>query len=246
MGGVIVERYAMIWAMPRILRGAFFTHWGEFLQFAAEASANAKQVVAAEPKAWPMRDALGAILFSAIATEAFINDLAEAAAREADHAHDMQLPAAPVLADLAAVLNSVEDDRGGVQLKYHMARMACTGHAFDRGIAPFQDFDRLIRLRNLLVHPRHQDRTTSLGYIEPASDIIRDLQQRGLTQTRPRGQGDPPGGMSWLSQVYCDRTATWAHEAARDIIAELIRVLPYDDRLFYISFLRQWLSSSKG
>lgn len=80
-----------------------------------------------------MRDALSAILFSAIATEAFINDLAEAATREADDARDMQLPAAPVLADLAAVLNSIEDDRGGVQLKYHMARMTCAGHALTAG-----------------------------------------------------------------------------------------------------------------
>jgi len=31
------------------------------------------------------------------------------------------------------------------------------------------------------------------------------------------------GGTSWLDEISCSRTATWAHEAARDIIADLIK-----------------------
>jgi len=59
-----------------------------------------------------------------------------------------------------------------------------TGETLDPDAAPFQDFAALIRLRNDLVHPRHLDRATETGHIEPVSKVVKNLQQRGLTTTR--------------------------------------------------------------
>ena len=229
--------------MPDRPIGGFGPNWPVFVHLAAEARDAAVQVEEADSRAWPMRDALSAILFSALATEAFINELPEAAFRDAYALRSLQLPAVPILNELATTLGVMVAAREKIQLKYQAARRILTGRAFDRGAAPYQDFDRLIALRNDLVHPRHQDRTTALGHTEPASPVVRDLQRRGLTRTRGRRPGDPAGGMSWLGEIYCGRTAAWAHKAACDVIAELIRALPQHDRLWSMTSFRAWLSS---
>jgi hypothetical protein len=223
---------------PRVL----VTHWNEYIHYAAEARDNTKKVVADNPAAWPGHDVLAAILFSAIATEAFINDLGEIAEIDGRDAEEIQLPAAYMLADLAAVLASIEADKGGVQLKYHMAYRVLTGRAFQVNSPPFQDFNLLMRVRNLLVHPRQGDQHSEHGHIEPASRDIRTLQQRGLTQTRGRRPGDPGGGMSWMNELYTERMATWAHATARDIIVAVIEELP-GDRLFAVAGLKNWAAN---
>lgn len=232
--------------MPDRSIGGFGPHWPEFMHFAAEARDAAIQVETANPKAWPMRDALSAILFSALAAEAFINELPEAAARDAYGIRNLQLPAAPVLDDLTVILNAMEQAHERIQPKYDAAPKILTGRAFDHGAATFQDFNDLMKLRNDLVHPRHLDQTTALGHTEPASPVVRDLQQRGLTRTRGRRRGDPMGGMSWLSEIYCGRTAAWAHKAACDVIVELTRALPMQERLWFMTSFRNWLASPAG
>ncbi len=229
--------------MPDRPIGGFGPHWPEFMHFAAEARDAAVQVETANPKAWPMRDALSAFLFSALAAEAFINELPEAASRDAYGIRDLQLPAALVLEDLAATLNAMEQAHDRIQLKYDAARKILIGSAFDHSAAPFQDFNDLMKLRNDLVHPRHLDQTTALGHTEPASPVVRDLQRRGLTRTRGRRPDDPMGGTSWLSEIYCARTAAWAHKAACGVIVELIRALPRHERLWAMTSFGDWLAS---
>jgi hypothetical protein len=229
--------------MPDRPIGGFGPHWPEFMHFAAEARDAAIQVETADAKARPMRDALSAILFPALAAEAFINELPEAASRDAYGIRDLHLPAAPVLDDLALTLNAMELAHEGIQAKYDAARKILTGRAFDHGVAPFKDLDQLVKLRDHLVHPRHRDRTTALGHTEPASPVVRDLRQRGLTRTRGRRRGDPMGGMSWLSEIYCGRTAAWAHKAACAVIVELINALPRHERLWAMTSFRNWLAS---
>jgi hypothetical protein len=46
-----------------------------------------------------------------------------------------------------------------------------------------------------------------------------------------------------LSELYCGRTATWAHKAACDVIRELIMVLPRDNRLWTMTIFDNWLTS---
>jgi len=190
-----------------------------------------------------MRDARSPILFSALTAEAFINELPEAASRDTYGIRDLQLSAVPVLDDLALTISAMEQAHERVQSKYDAARKILTGRAFDHGAAPFQDFNNLMKLRNDLVHPGHLDETTALGHTEPASPVVRDLQRRGLTRTRGRRRGDPMGGMSWLSEIYCGRTAAWAHKAACNVIVELISALPRDERLWAMTSFRNWLAS---
>ncbi len=128
--------------MPDRPIGGFGPHWPEFTHFAAGARDAAIQVEIADPKAWPMRDALSAILFSALAAEAFINDLPEAASRDAHGIRDLQLTAAPLLDHLAAILNAMEQTHERIQPKYDAARKLLTGRAFDHAAAPVSRLQR--------------------------------------------------------------------------------------------------------
>jgi hypothetical protein len=208
--------------------GTFFPHWFEFLCLAAQARDRAQQT-SGSANGQPTSEALTAILFSALAAEALINELGEAAARSANLHPDVR--GLDTLADLATMLDTTERAQGQIDLKYHLASKILAGKTFARGEAPFQDFANLITLRNELVHPRHRDRTTAEGHVEPASKVIRDLQQRGLTRTKGIGPGDAPGGMSWLDGIKSSGVANWAYDSARDIVSALLMMLPDDDGL---------------
>ena len=232
---------AIIENMPKSPTGAFFVHWFELYCLAIEARDKANDIQAASPDAWP-HEALSAILFASLAAEAFINELAEAAARDANGPWMTGLPGVDLLRDLAETLDAIEDAQGSIGLKYHMASKILSGRTFDASKVPFQEFDTLVKVRNEIVHPRHRDRTRGGGYIEPTSPAIRDLQQRGLTTTRGRKSGDVPGGISWLNEIECARTATWACQAAREIITAVLTMLPQDFRLSAINHFRDRLS----
>jgi hypothetical protein len=231
---------AIIENMPSSATGAFFVHWFELFCLATKERDKANEVQAASPNAWP-DEALSAILFSALAAEAFINELAEAAARDASGHWMAGLPGVDLLRDLAETLDMIEDAQGSVGLKYHMAAKILSGRTFDASQAPFQDFETLVKVRNEVVHPRHRDRTREGGYVEPACPAIRGLQQRGLTTTRGRKSGDVPGGMSWLNEIECGRTATWACQAARGIITAVLTMLPDGFHLSAINHFRDRL-----
>ena len=97
--------------------GTFFPHWFEFLCLAAQARDRAQQITASG-NGQPTSEALTAILFSALATEALINELPEAAAR-ADNLHP-DVPGLSTLADLAATLDMTEKAQGQIDLKYQL------------------------------------------------------------------------------------------------------------------------------
>jgi hypothetical protein len=233
---------ATIENMPKPSTGAFFIHWFELFCIAVQARDKANEIQTASPDAWPP-EALSAILFSALAVEAFINELAEAAARDSHEQWTTGLPGVDVLRDLAETLDMIEDAQGNIGLKYHLASKILRGRTFNANQAPFQDFNALVKLRNELVHPRHRDRTKEERYIEPRSSVIRDLQQRGLTSSKGRNPGDPGGGMSWLNEIECGRTATWACQAAREIITAVLPLLPQGPHLFAINLFHDQLAN---
>jgi len=74
------------------------------------------------------------------------------------------------------------------------------GRTFDKGKQPYQDLKALVRLRNSLVHFRMDDRPT-------AEKAIRDLSQRGILLSVPRGRASD---YSWVAKVNCTEGIRWA------------------------------------
>lgn len=207
--------------------GVFSVHFSHYLVTAYEARNRTKQAIDASPESMPP-DALIAIVFSAFGAEAFINELAELAQRDVDHSKEV-LNDAETLRDLAAILTEIEETRGQVELKYQMASKVLSGRTFPRGKQPFQDFRDLMRLRDALAHIRQGDKTDDAGRISPRHDVVRRLQQMGRTRTRGRRPDDIPGGMSWLNELETTGAATWAYQAAYNIVTAIGNMLPGDE-----------------
>jgi hypothetical protein len=224
--------------------GAFHINWRLFLIIAAEARDRARAATAQDSNAVPTSDALTTIVFSAVATEAFINELTEAARR--DSARPIGTLLATELAllnDLATILEQIEKSRGPIELKYHMASKILSGRTFERGADPFQRFANLVNLRNDIVHAGHGDQTSRDGYTRPSSTVIRDLQQKGLTTTPGRKPPEPPGGTSWIVEVSSSGVADWAYQAARGIVTAVSEMLPDDFRLLITAMIKQQAAS---
>jgi hypothetical protein len=242
---------------------AMFGNAVRLFGFAREARDRTRQAIQAQPTASP-GDAAVAVIMSAVAAEGFINELAEAARvldrepgspggapgrpgqpGQASVGGDASVPAVTEdsqarakLANLARLLGEVEESRGTVQLKYQIASLALSGRTFDPGMNPFQDFDTLVEVRNLLVHFRPRDKfaTDHEGFVtgneHPRS--VRALQQRGLAK-RP----EEDSLHSWSGTLMTREMADWACSTALEMILAIVRLVPPSNtRLFVSGFER--------
>ncbi|WP_329000871.1 hypothetical protein OHA18_41380 [Kribbella sp. NBC_00709] len=217
--------------------GVMFIHWFSYLMIAREAHERAVAWREDSPSV-VSGDGLVAVVFAALSVEAFINELTEMAARSTSLSPPTENG---VMTDLGRTLSEIEDAKGPVELKYQMAFKILSGTTLSPGEQPYQDFKKLVQLRNDLVHLRHRDRTDDAGYVSPMSGVVRDLQQRRITLTRGRMPGDVPGGTSWLDELRSPEIAAWACRAAASIITTLGEMLP-DDEDLGIAFVKQQVS----
>jgi hypothetical protein len=123
--------------------------------------------------------AIIAVIMSAIAMEAFINEVTALSVSRTPIGVD-----APV-ERFAAVMSKAVETRADVRLKYQLARASLVGEPFDRGTQPFQDFATLVRLRNWCVHLSPTERRPER--------IVQQFVQRGFvpeaaTYTNDAGQ----------------------------------------------------------
>lgn len=166
-------------------------------------------------------DALTAIVFSAVALEAFINEAGRFAA----------LPPVPgetipgSVSAFAALAEEIEESRGPLNLKFLLAKHFFTGQPYDKGVPPYQDFDLLIRLRNALVHPKPEekfefDAERRLLVATPHSLVARLRSKNILAEFEP----DIPASLiSWLGTRA---VARWACNAASEMVRSIIDAAP--------------------
>jgi hypothetical protein len=91
-------------------------------------------------------DALVAILFSAAAVEAFVNEFPELLFFLGRGI----IP--PEMRALEQLLRVAEDQNASVTLKLQIIAASASGKALDKSRQPYQDYSLLIALRNKLVH----------------------------------------------------------------------------------------------
>jgi hypothetical protein len=130
-----------------------FTHWPLYLTIAREARDKATEIMSGNPNAVPT-EAIVAMVMSALATEAFINELAEWADMTTAHLESGASVSHDLLRDVANTLAELEANRGSTALKYQVTAKILSGSTFPPGEAPFQDFRNLLSLRDLIVHLR--------------------------------------------------------------------------------------------
>src|SRR6185437_3506639 len=89
-------------------------------------------------------NATASTIFSALATETFINEvsyLANGLFRGTEGAW---------LQTLGDVLEELEDSHAPITSKYLIAKFVLSGAPFDKGKSPYQEFALLIRVRNVI------------------------------------------------------------------------------------------------
>ncbi|MGH9509550.1 MAG: hypothetical protein ACRD2M_06420 [Terriglobales bacterium] len=165
-----------------------------------------------------------------VSIEAFINELAVIAA-----IHVAKDGAPGWLTTLGEVLNEAEEARGSLQSKYQLAMFVVSGKPFERGKAPFQDFDTLLRLRNDIVHLRPYQRVRKNpdgNFVQADPKVVKLLQGTGALGTHELlEEARRKGGLiesDWLDEVSTKAMARWACNAAAAVVSELIAAFPPD------------------
>lgn len=159
-----------------------------------------------------------AILFSAAATEAYLSEIVYCAS--------LGSASFPALAQFVDFMEEAEESHVQVRAKYLLAKALVSDKPFDKGSAPFQDFDLLIRLRNDLVHMK--------------PDIVRDEPVKIASIMRAKGLCRPSEGMgrqSWMSEIATREAARWACNTAVEITESLFEPSG-KDHPFLTAFVR--------
>jgi hypothetical protein len=173
------------------------------------------------------RECLASVIFSAISTEAFVNELSELARGLGGRSDEPGW-----VRGLGQVLGAAEDSHASIESKYHLARLVVTGQVFDKGAQTFQDFALLVDLRNIVVHakPHEVTREQASSGIFPAEDkIIRQLEQRGVIKSPspPKGSGSEKVTLitNLLDELSLQSVGRWACNSAAGIVNAVLDFL---------------------
>jgi hypothetical protein len=194
--------------------GGMHLHAAEFMAIALDARDRAAEARRSD-RTVMAADALVSVVMATAATEAFINELGAY--------YELRDLREPRETATGAALAEVEKSRGSTELKYLMASLGLSGQMFDRGAQPFQDFSTLMKIRNDLMHPRPLDEFDDAGGVTARPTYVREFERRGMTCR----QGDGVS-MSWLNLLETDQIASWACQAAVEIIVAVVEMTPPD------------------
>lgn len=188
-------------------------------------------------------DALTAILLSAAATEAFINELPEHVRihqgrvpeeprQQSDEERELRqrmrlehpellnraMPEVlPAVDAMATALEAAEEARESTVEKYDSAKLSLTGVPFDRGHAPMQAFMELMGLRDSVMHLKH----TRYGRRHKGERLALNLGQRGVIEAEIANTTLSP-----INKFLSPGVAAHAYESALGIIRGLLSHIP--------------------
>lgn len=167
-------------------------------------------------------DALDAIIFSAAALEAFINETAELAS-EATRSSIFLAP--PEVKTFASLLEEAERSRASIQMKFMLAKIALTGQTYDTGSVPYQDFALLIDLRNALLHLRPIEKIEhgpQGGLTLKPAPLLAQLRSKNILAD----YGSEDVIATWISTISTRAAARWACEVAAAMVQSIVDIVP--------------------
>jgi hypothetical protein len=181
-----------------------YTSW-HIWNVAADAASQAKVKKAAQPKV-VTADSVSAIILSAVATEAFINELGA----HLSSLQKLELKNAEDWITVGILLEEFEAERMQVAAKYLFASKLLPGKPLKKGEQPFQNFQLLIATRNDFVYPKAQQKPPK---------YFAQLERLELTYHK---KTDEPKLAGWMTQLATPEMACWACRSAHDIIWNII------------------------
>lgn len=167
-------------------------------------------------------DAIVAIIFSASALEAFINELPEMASADVEH---LGIKQPELVKSFATIMNEIEDSRGSTRLKFLQAYLILSGgKTYDINKKPFQDFSNLFKLRDSFLH------------LKPQGEYITNSKNEFIRVSTPKSISGLPKNIlakfetkvvaNWISVVSTQAAAKWACDTASEMAYTILRVIP--------------------
>ena len=158
------------------------------------------------------------LIFSALALEAYINDLVELCELNVEEFGDDHV----ALKNFLALQQLAEDSNASLELKLQLSKLALKGESFDKSRNPFQDLSLLIRIRNYLVHarPSKVEVLEDGGILRDnkVNSILRALEVRQLLKLDSQ--------LDSYSLIASEPVAAWAINTVNDFATELNELFP--------------------
>jgi hypothetical protein len=176
---------------------------------------------ASKSKSKKIDSAIIAIMFSASALEAFINETAGLARTIATSKRQ------PMVEGYMSVMSELEEKKESILVKYHMGLLVFSGATWNEGDKVFQNFKLLITIRNAIVHMKTDRWETPVSREKPDPErrvdqypkFIKTLQQMNVIST-------PDKSRSWIELLGDPRVGKWACETAEKITQEFAKCAP--------------------
>jgi hypothetical protein len=185
-----------------------YSAW-DIWNIAADAAQRATEMKAANPNLITA-DTVNAIIVAATATEAFINELSNMLST-LDILGRIVVPITPVdWKGVGEVLEQLENAHAPVTTKYLLASILLPNASLSVEKEPYQDFNKLIRVRNDFVHPRAQTE---------APKYFKTFVDRGWAYNKDTDEIKLVG---WMNQLRTPQVAQWACRAAHNIIYNIV------------------------
>lgn len=181
-----------------------------------------------------------ALIFSAAAVEAFINEMAvhsRSAVLETSNPPGESTEPKSVIR-LAELLEEAERSKGSTQLKYLLAGQALSDIGFVKGRNPYQDFNDLMDLRNAIVHLKMTAEELDWG------DNAPNLPKPIARMSSKKVLADPTHQLSWFHKLQTRAVARWACETAKGIVIATLDSVPSGRLHDKLEFYRKTFSQA--
>jgi hypothetical protein len=87
---------------------------------------------------------------------------------------------------------------------------------FDKGKQPFQDFERLVKLRNAIMHTK----PVGLNERHLGEEVTNELGLRNISLAAKSSN------LAWFDRLMTPEVAQWACKSARAVILDLLNKVP--------------------
>jgi hypothetical protein len=196
---------------------------------------EAARDIKAAPRIGGQRAALISIVFSVIALEAFMNEIAEQAGEWSNYQPTVEGPEVVLLAE---IMGDAEESHARLEFKLRLANWILSGKKVNKGVSPYQDLTSLIHLRNRLVHTEPNrffihGKTTNE---EAHKDLMKKFTSKKILAN------DKHTG-SWTYLVQTKAVAEWSCRTAAQVVSDLCDGVPACNFKKILDFVREAFES---
>jgi hypothetical protein len=182
---------------------------------------NAARSIKAPTRSGGQQPALVSIVFSVTTMESFFNEITELALSHTKLLPEYEAPQVSVFADFMV---QAEESRASLESKFLVGSWILSGKRLDKGARIYQDFARLLQLRNNLLHYKAKPNFYADWKTPPE-----ELHKEFISKFRDKKiLADDASGklVSWTYFIETKAVAEWSCQTAAQMIVNFCSAIP--------------------